>query len=101
MTATLPVRKIGETGRTGPCTNLSSHIVLVLALIVAAILLPITICVVVGVAALLEAMGDQWGGAVLLRIALAGGILWIIDLICLVLVLAIGTLRGPDEPDGP
>ena len=35
------------------------------------------------------------GGLVLHRIALAGGILWIIDLICLVLVLAIGTLRGP------
>ena len=72
----------------------------VVALVAAAILLPITICVVVGVAALLVGMGDQWGGAVLLRIALAGGILWIIDLVCLVLLLAIGTLRGPDERDG-
>ena len=43
-------------------------------------------------------MGDSLGGIVLHRIALAGGILWIIDLICLVLVLAIGAIRGPDEP---
>ena len=46
-------------------------------------------------------MGDTSGGAVLLRIALAGGILWIIDLVCLVWLLAIGTLRGPDEPERP
>jgi hypothetical protein len=74
---------------------------LVLALIVATILLPIALCVDLGVAALLSEMGDSAGGLVLHRIALAGGILWIIDLICLVLVLAIGTLRGPDESDGP
>ena len=74
---------------------------IVLTLIAAAILLPITICVIFGVAGLLQAMGDSVGGAVLYRIALAGGILWSINLICLVLVLAIGTLRGPDEPDEP
>jgi hypothetical protein len=73
----------------------------VLTLIVATILLPIAICVVLGVAALLEAMGDSLGGATLQRIALAGGIFWIIDLICLLLVLAIASLRGPDEPDEP
>ncbi len=73
----------------------------VVALVAAAVLLPITICVVVGVAALLEGMGDQCGGTVLLRIALAAGILWIVNLICLVLVLALGALRGPDERDGP
>lgn len=76
---------------------ISSRIVLLL--IAAALLLPITICVVLGVGALLAAMGDSLGGCVLSRIALGGGILWVIDLICLVLVLAIGTLRGPDEPD--
>jgi hypothetical protein len=70
----------------------------VLVLISSAILLPITICVVFGVAALLEKMGDTSGGAVLHRIALAFGILWAIDLICLVLVQAIGTLKGPNEP---
>ena len=74
---------------------------IVLTLIATAILLPITICVIFGVAALLQAMGDSLGGIVLHRIALGGGILWGINLICLVLVLAIGTLRGPDEPDEP
>jgi hypothetical protein len=72
---------------------------ILVVLILAAILLPITLCVVLGVAALLAQMGDAAGGAVLCRIALAGGILWIVDLICLVLVLAIDSLRGPDEPD--
>jgi hypothetical protein len=70
---------------------------IVLSLTVAAVLLPITLCVVLGVAALLVQMGDAAGGAVLYRIALAGGILWVIDLIFLVLTLAIGSLRGPDE----
>ena len=68
-------------------------------LILAGILLPITLSVVLGVAALLVQMGDAAGGAVLYRIGLAGGILWIMDLICLVLVLGINALHGPDEPD--
>jgi hypothetical protein len=72
----------------------------VISWIAAAILLPVTICVVFGVSALLAAMGDSAGGGVLLRIALGCGILWVIDLISLLVVLAIGTLRGPDEPGG-
>jgi hypothetical protein len=73
----------------------------VLTLISVALLLPITICVILGVAALLANMGDAVGGAVLHRIALGCGILWIIDLVGLLLVLAIGTLRGPDKPERP
>jgi hypothetical protein len=73
----------------------------VIALVAVAILLPITICVVFGLAAVLVGMGDAVGGAVLYRIALGCGVFWVIDLICLVLVLAIGTLRGPDEPNHP
>lgn len=71
---------------------------IVLALIAVAVLLPITICVVFAVAALLTQMGDSTGGAALYRIALGCGILWGVDLISLVLALAIGTLQGPDEP---
>jgi hypothetical protein len=70
---------------------------IVLSLIGVAILLPIALCVVLGVAALLTQMGDVAGGTVLYRIALAGGILWVIDLICLLLALAVASLRGPDE----
>jgi hypothetical protein len=73
---------------------------LVLILIAAAILLPITICVVLGVAALLEAMGDSTGGCVLHRTGLGIGILWAIDLICLVLTLGIHAIdNGPSEPE--
>jgi hypothetical protein len=74
---------------------------IVLSLVAAALLLPITICVIFGTAALLTAMGDITGGAVLYRIALGCGIIWVIDLIGLVLLVAIGTLRGPHEPEGP
>jgi hypothetical protein len=74
---------------------------IVVWLIVGAVFLPITLCVIMGVAALLEAMGDSLGGAVLQRVALAGGIVWIIELICLLLVLAIGALRRPDDADEP
>ena len=70
---------------------------IVLSLIAVAILLPITLCVVLGVAALLGQMGDAAGGAVLNRIALAGGILWAINLIFLLLALAVGSLGGPNE----
>lgn len=71
---------------------------IVVALIAVTLLLPITICVVFGVSALLDEMGDTAGGAVLHRIALGCGILWGVDLISLVIVLAVGTLRGPDKP---
>ena len=73
----------------------------VLTLLAATVLLPITICVVLGVAALLAAMGDSLGGAVLQRVALAGGLLWVVDLICLVLVLAINAVKNRDEPEEP
>jgi hypothetical protein len=72
---------------------------LVLALIALGVLLPMVVCIILGVAALLGAMGDAQGGTVLRHIALAGGIIWTTDLVCLVLVLAIGTLRWPDDSE--
>ena len=70
-----------------------------LTLIAIAILLPICICVVLGVAVLLVGMGDLAGGWVLKRIALAGGIIWAIDLIALLLLLALEILAGPNRSD--
>ena len=67
-------------------------------LVIAALALPILVCVLVGVARLLNALGDAAGGLVVDRIALAGGIVWIVDLICLVIVLAIITLVRDREP---
>ena len=74
---------------------------IVLSLVTAALLLPIIICVIFGTAALLTAMGDIVGGVVLQRIALGCGLVWVIDLIGLVLSVAVGTLRGPDDPERP
>lgn len=71
----------------------------VLALIVAGLALPITICVVVALASLLTAMGDATGGAVLRYVAMAGGIIWIVVLISLVFVQALHALGRSDDAD--
>jgi hypothetical protein len=66
-------------------------------LLIAGLLLPIAICVVVALAAMLTAMQDTTGGAVLRYVALAGGILWVVDLVAIVLVQAIDALDRPEE----
>lgn len=62
------------------------------ALLVAALVLPIAELVMLGLARLLAAMGDEAGAVVLDRISLAGGILWTVDLVALLLVVAIRSL---------
>jgi hypothetical protein len=74
---------------------------LLIALIAASLVLPIVICVVFGVAGLLSAMGDTTGGAVLHRIALGFGVLWVIELICLVVVQAISALSASEQSEEP
>ena len=61
-------------------------------LLAVALVLPIAELVMQGLARLLAAMGDNAGAVVLDRISLAGGIVWTIDLIALLLVLAIRAL---------
>jgi hypothetical protein len=61
-------------------------------------MLPITICVLVGLGRLLGSMGDAAGSMVLDRIGLALGIGWILDLVFLVLWLAIQRLLEPGDP---
>ena len=61
---------------------------LLVSALVAAILLPITIAVLYGVGTLLQAMGDVSGAAGVGRVALACGILWGLDLISLIVMLA-------------
>jgi hypothetical protein len=67
-------------------------------LVLASLVLPIAISVLVGVGHLLAAMGDQAGAAVLGYVALAGGILWTVMLVCLVVVLGIVALGRHEEP---
>ncbi len=73
----------------------------ILLLVVAALILPVGVSVLVGLARLLATMGDASGGVALNWIAFACGILWVLDLVCLVLVQAINSLGGPDGPDEP
>ncbi|MCH8921982.1 MAG: hypothetical protein IIA67_02400 [Planctomycetes bacterium] len=63
-----------------------------------ALVLPVAICVVAGVGHLLVAMQDTAAGAVLGHIALALGVLWGIDLILLLVLLAVHTLADSDQP---
>ena len=67
-----------------------------LGLVTAACVLPVAITVVVTVAWLLAQMHDAAAAAVLDRVALAIGILWVVDLIVLVVALAIHALGPPD-----
>ena len=68
------------------------------ALIAVAIVLPIAVCVILALGELLEAMGDSDGGVVLGRVALAAGVLWVVDLICLLLALGVNSLIDPPGP---
>jgi hypothetical protein len=68
-------------------------------------ILPIAICLVLGVGALLSQMGDVSGGFVLNRICLALSILWVLDLIVLVLFQALDSIsrdhQNHDDAEKP
>jgi hypothetical protein len=68
-----------------------------LLLVIAALVLPIAICVLVALGKLLGAMGDVSGAAGVDRIALACGVLWVVGLIALVIVQALASLDRPEE----
>ena len=67
------------------------------ALLVVSLVLPIAICVLLALARLLAAMNDAAGARVLERLGLAGGVLWIIGLVGLLLLLGIQSLSRPDD----
>jgi hypothetical protein len=68
-----------------------------LLLIALALMLPIGLFVVFGLSRLLLAMGDQPGSLGAVRFAVACGGIWIFDLICLILVLAINATANSDD----
>jgi uncharacterized membrane protein YhaH (DUF805 family) len=67
-------------------------------LVTAACVLPIAIAILLAVARLLGAMEDTAAAAVLDRVALAVGIVWAIDLVCLLLAQGINSLGPPAGP---
>ena len=71
---------------------------LLLALICAAIVLPVALCVVAAVAALLIATGDSLAGGVLGWIGVALGIFWVVDLVVLIVAQGVMALDDRDEP---
>ena len=72
---------------------------IVFALVVAGLVLPIAICLILGLAALLGAMGDAAGSVALRYVALGGGVVWVVVIVSLVLVQAISNLGGSDKSD--
>jgi hypothetical protein len=68
---------------------------LMLYLIAGLVMLPIVLSVLLALARLLSAMGDGLGALVLDRIALGVGIVWLVDFIALVLVLALERIGPP------
>jgi len=72
---------------------------LITTLLCLALILPVVVCVLLGIEALLSAMGDAAGSYALQRIRLAGLVLWMIDLIGLLLALGIQHLGPPPHAD--
>ena len=81
--------------------------VLITTAVLAAIVLPIAVAILCGVGSLLGALGDPAGSLGVSRMALACGILWVVDLICLVLMLgvnatvAVPQVGSDQEQDSP
>ncbi|HEX4147193.1 MAG TPA: hypothetical protein VHY91_27095 [Pirellulales bacterium] len=73
--------------------NLRRALILLAA---AALLLPILTVILVGTARLLAAMQDAAGAAVVDRIALGVGVVWVTDLVTLIIVQAVHS-AGPPE----
>jgi uncharacterized membrane protein len=68
-------------------------------LLIGALGLPIVLCVLLGLARLLEAMQDQSGAVVVGRFALAVGVLWVVDLIALLILQTIHGLPRASSKD--
>lgn len=66
----------------------------VLILLIAAIVLPIIVAILSGAAWLFASLGDATAASFVGRTALAGGLAWVIELICLLLVLAWNSLAN-------
>jgi hypothetical protein len=67
-------------------------------LVAPAIVLPIATLLVVALSVLVAKMGDPAGGRVLGWIAVGAGLVWLLDLVCLVLALAVQALDAPEQP---
>ena len=72
---------------------------LVLRLLLLAVLLPVALSVVLGTGHLLRSMNDIVWGNVLLRVALLGGLAWLVTLVLLLFALAARTAGSTPDSD--
>ena len=66
-------------------------------LVVAALFLPISICMVGATGKLLDALGDEGGAILLKRSAVVLGLLWVLDMIVLAIGQGINSLFDPPK----
>ena len=71
---------------------------LLLRILLAFFLISIALGVVSTAALLLGAMQDEAGRAVMARVGLGVGVVWLVNLIVLVVALAVHTLGRPEDP---
>ena len=76
----------------------SRHAIAILVAI--ALVFTISLVVIMAVACIIGKMGDTHGETVLEAVALAAGLGWAIDLICLVLALGVNSLYDSDSKSG-
>jgi hypothetical protein len=57
--------------------------------------LPVLVCVLLGIEALLAALGDDAGSLALQRVRLAALVLWITDLVALIILLGLQQVGLP------
>ena len=69
----------------------------VMFLLGAAAALPVAVCVVLAVSALLGAMNDTTGSRVLVYVAWSCGVAWVIDLVCLLIAMALNSLSNGSD----
>ncbi|MFZ5832786.1 MAG: hypothetical protein ACOY3P_22090 [Planctomycetota bacterium] len=62
-----------------------------------AIVAPMAVVIVVGLAALLGAMADRAGQLAMQRVGIGLGVLWVIDLVCLLVAQSINALTDSDD----
>ena len=62
-------------------------------LLAGAVVMPLVLVLVLGLGRLLAAMGDAAGAMVLDRLSLAGGLLWSLNLVLLLVALAVQSLE--------
>ena len=72
---------------------------LLLWLVGGLIVLPMALVLVLGLGRLLAAMGDAGGASCLERVALGVGLVWVLDMLCLLLALGVAAIAPRDELD--